>query len=185
MLEYEKKAILSEKEYLLLKEHSNVLKRIVQKNYYYDTEDFLLNRQGITYRIREKDGIYEVTAKYPYGDSVRKEVSHSICSVPKSLIFDKKTVNLHGMMETERIFLYRDEMCEIVIDKNTYLGEVDYELEIEYLGDCERYAIHWLWKIWDEFIIYGFDNEESLYERSLHPSSKSERFFKKRKIERK
>ena len=58
MLEFEKKVLLSEPEYRFLKENRyRAGKTAVQVNHYYDTDDFALSRQGITCRIREKNGV--------------------------------------------------------------------------------------------------------------------------------
>ena len=64
MLEYEKKIPLTFKEYqILIALFNDNIKSVIQRNYYYDTDDFSMNKQGITYRIREKDGTYTATGK--------------------------------------------------------------------------------------------------------------------------
>ena len=60
-----------EKKLLLLKEEYNYLFRIFgdsknikkQINYYFDTDDFSMNKQNVTCRIRLKDGKYKGTIK--------------------------------------------------------------------------------------------------------------------------
>ena len=56
MIEYEKKILLTKDEYKkLITTFSENAKTIVQKNHYYDTRDYKLNKNGVTCRIREKD----------------------------------------------------------------------------------------------------------------------------------
>ena len=65
MTEFEKKLLISKDEYNYLMEHFNYENTLLQKNnikqinYYFDTDDFSMNRQNITCRIRLKDGKYK------------------------------------------------------------------------------------------------------------------------------
>ena len=64
MLEFEKKIILSPQEYdFLVRLQDQSAEKIEQINHYYDTDDFALNRKGITYRIREINDEFTATIK--------------------------------------------------------------------------------------------------------------------------
>ena len=69
MTELEKKLLLTEDEYDYLMEHLGYESPLIQKpivtqiNYYFDTDDFSMNRQNTTCRIRLKDGKYKATMK--------------------------------------------------------------------------------------------------------------------------
>ncbi|MBQ7335743.1 MAG: hypothetical protein IJW92_04665 [Clostridia bacterium] len=52
MIEFEKKILLTKEEYDCLFAHFGQEKpRVKQVNYYFDTDDFLMNRKNITCRI--------------------------------------------------------------------------------------------------------------------------------------
>lgn len=56
MLELEKKLLLTKREYGILLNHDYFRRSAeVQKNYYYDTADYELNRKGITCRYTRKE----------------------------------------------------------------------------------------------------------------------------------
>lgn len=81
-MEFEKKILLTEEEYqAVLKQRSREGRRhkrehYVQKNHYYDTEDLSMNRQGITCRIREKEGRFTATHKtHTSGHSIEKSAA--------------------------------------------------------------------------------------------------------------
>ena len=69
MTELEKKLLLTEDEYDYLMEHLIYESPLIQMpittqiNYYFDTDDFSMNHQNITCRIRLKDGKYKATMK--------------------------------------------------------------------------------------------------------------------------
>lgn len=62
-LEYEKKMLLTKAEYAALAERYRGMPTESQTNRYFDTEDFDMNRRGITCRIRAKNGAYRTTVK--------------------------------------------------------------------------------------------------------------------------
>ncbi len=64
MTEREIKVILSENEYMaLIMTFCRYQMSKIQVNYYFDTDELLMNKNGITCRIRLKDGIYKATVK--------------------------------------------------------------------------------------------------------------------------
>lgn len=82
---------------------------------------------------------------------------------------------------TERIVLYKDKFCEAVIDRNTYLGFTDYELEIEYIEGHGDEAMHIIKdsakKLSDYLELYP---AEEFLNRVGKSKSKSERFFERK-----
>ena len=64
MLEYEKKVMLTKDEYAVLSAQCRGMRVETQTNYYFDTDDFCMNRKGITCRIRAKNGKYKTTKTF-------------------------------------------------------------------------------------------------------------------------
>ncbi|MBQ7335742.1 MAG: hypothetical protein IJW92_04660 [Clostridia bacterium] len=54
--------------------------------------------------------------------------------------FTDMGLHLQGELITERCIILKDPGCEVVLDKNDYLGHTDFELEIEYSPDHEEEA---------------------------------------------
>ena len=137
MLEYEKKFVLSQTEYEVLRNTFNGYNTKTQVNYYYDTEDFFYNQKGITYRIREKDGEYEATVKTHFSNNYSEEKTVTVKNAFDTSAFTGTNVLLHGCLQTDRKeIIMPNGMC-IALDKNTYLDTVDYELEVEYVPQSE------------------------------------------------
>lgn len=180
MLEYEKKMLLTEEEYfnflhLIGKEKP----RFIQTNYYYDTDDLKMNMQGITCRIREKNGKYEATIKsHKQGNKdCSIEKTKEVLNKYDTSLFAGLHLKLQGDLTTERVIIYSDGTCEVVLDKNTYLGVEDYELEAEYLPEYEDRVTK---------LIYDYINllcscKQLMQNFSRRSSkSKSERFFERK-----
>lgn len=147
MTEFEKKMLLTEEEYDYLMEHLGhdshlssmpILKQI---NYYFDTDDLSMNRQSTTCRIRLKDGKYKATMKMhsEFGDQSTETEMEMRDGIRDNAFIDMG-LKLQGELTTYRCVILKDEHCEVVLDKNEYLGMLDYELEIEYLPEYEKDA---------------------------------------------
>ena len=68
-----------------------------------------------------------------------------------------------------------------MLDKNDYLDHTDYELEIEYLASCEKYATQLVWDIASILISNGkLSNIEDFFGRMQNVKSKSQRFFERK-----
>lgn len=178
MFEYEKKFLLSGNEYAYLQKEVPASSTVRQTNYYFDTKELLLNRRGITCRIREKGGKYLATIKEhgPSGGSLER--SEEAFGEWDTRFFDGLGVSLMGVLTTDRMTLFKDARCEIVLDKNTYLGTTDYELEAEYLPEAEAYADALLSVIATRLSL-GFAGltPAAFLERCGEGESKSRRFF--------
>lgn len=173
-MEYEARVMIDESTYEQIKidyqNRNNNYCFIVNKNIYYDRDDFYLIFHEMMLRIREINGeAKEITLKVK-GDRGDKEITRVISSpidYSKSLldlnllneemlsIFSSKNVNpkdLHIITDltTERMEIKLDDHL-IVIDKNYYSDIIDYNIEIEadsrdnakkYLLDiCDKYNI--------------------------------------------
>lgn len=143
MTECEKKLLLSEKAYnALMEQFSSSRKPIVtQVNYYFDTDDFAMNRQDTTCRIRLKDGQYKATMKqHTAGTDQSTEAEMEIYAGLDNNAFTDMGLKLWGALTTHRCVLLKNPHLEVVLDRNEYLGHTDYELEIEYLPEYEKEA---------------------------------------------
>ena len=186
MTEYEKKIIITEDEYCARKSlATKESRKILQTNYYYDTEHFDLCKEGITCRIRKKDNKYTATIKYHNKNEKESSVEKSVPAKNEfdSSLFDKMGVRLQGALFTERIIIFEDEGIEVALDKNTYLGINDYELEIEYSPDraseAENLLEEFAHALYLDDVVVSIDN---FIKRKEHPKSKSERFFERKKL---
>ena len=59
--------------------------------------------------------------------------------------FDPQIFNVFGLhhqgeLVTDRVVMHKDSTCEMVLDRNVYLGQTDFELEVEYSKESERRA---------------------------------------------
>jgi len=58
----------------------------VQHNHYFDTEAFLLKQAGCALRIREKNGMFELTLKEPATDGLLETNEKISCAVAETLL---------------------------------------------------------------------------------------------------
>ena len=140
MNEFEHKITLTEEEYnhllMLLGSTPGSTKQI---NYYYDTDDLSMNAQNVTCRLRFKNGKYQATMKVHMPDSYCSvEIDMPTpCCVEKN-VFTAMGLKYQGKLITERTVLMKNSEFKIVLDKNIYLGVVDYEVEIEYSDSVKQ-----------------------------------------------
>lgn len=162
-------------------EHLGYESPLVQKpiasqiNYYFDTDDFSMNRQNTTCRIRLKDGKYKATMKkHLFGTHHSIETEMKIHSGLDSNAFTDMGLKVQGELVTKRCVIMEDTSCEVVLDKNEYIGHTDYEIEIEYTPDHKKDAQEIL-KIFQDMLIRR--NYEESIEGLQSVPSKSSRFF--------
>ncbi len=181
MLEYEMKLPLTREEYTLLSEQEDRHAEVrIQTNYYYDSDNFDMNRAGITCRIRKRDGIYTATVKeHGYGEHCSKETSARVTDEKDTSLFEGKDIKLQGNMITHRTVLYSTEEYEAVLDKNTYLGTTDYELEVEYTEKTEENALRFIERAKETLAMLSGEITLESNEQRKRPKSKSERFFER------
>lgn len=149
-----------------------------QINYYFDTDDFAMDRRNITCRIRLKDGVYTATMKrhIPRTDRAT-ETAMEIGAGLAHNAFTEMGLTLQGALITERCVLLKDAGCEVVLDKNKYLGYTDYELEIEYAEGHEKDAAGRMDDIRDLLAENGLSLSDG-EERGA--PGKSKRFFRRK-----
>lgn len=181
MLEYEKKIMLSEDEYLsilmLMCKYAPIQ---TQTNYYFDNDVLSMNDKGITCRIRAKDGKYKATVK-------KHNVEHPDCSVEVDLAekteFDPQIFSVFGLhhqgeLVTDRVVMHKDSTCEMVLDRNVYLGHTDFELEVEYCKESEHKAQSLIENIAECLVATERLTEiNDFFARIGKGGSKSQRFF--------
>ena len=191
MIEKEMKILLRREEYFALRPPENPYTQpFTQRNYYFDTTDYAMDKLGITCRIREKKGKYTTTIKThdKQNTNCSIEINDDPKHAPDLSIFGDLNLRSHGYMETERIILSKLDGFEVAIDQNTYLGVTDYELEIEYEDDKKHYATNMIQTlaISIETELKDAFNSVDFFKRVNKGKSKSARFFeKKRALENK
>ncbi len=181
MFEFEKKIMLTEQEYNLLTTYKvkNTQSKI-QTNYYFDTDDFDMNKKGVTCRVRSENGKFKSTIKSHVG-------VNSDCSIEKDTAFKDEfdpsafgNMGLHmqGALITERMILYKNDCCEMVLDRNIYLGMSDFELEVEYTENNEDMALQLINVVAKGLVDADLiSSKEELLMRIGKSKCKSQRFF--------
>ena len=188
MRELEKKVLISKDDYQYLIDNfkqENLISgnsMIKQTNYYYDTDDLDMNKKGVTCRIRQTNGNYTATIKeHINGSELSNETDMSVNGTLKKNVFTDMGLDLQGKLYTERHIIFEDDRCKAMLDKNEYLGKIDYELEIEYLEGSESDAERVLQILRDMlFKRKLIDAYKEVYTKTPDPQSKSRRFFERK-----
>ena len=148
-IEIEAKALVSQDDYRKLCHAFPDAERFRQTNYYIDSDDRTLSKEGIALRIREKSGVYELTLKTPLSQGLLEKTNvislnqfamlRDFGEFPQAdlkrfllmLDIDVSTLKILGSMTTERIDIpYNGGLLSL--DRNVYNGITDYEVEFEY-----------------------------------------------------
>lgn len=150
-LEIEFKNLLTEKEYQQLFDYYEFsdVEPIVQKNYYFDTNERALQNIQAALRIRVKTSAAEITLKTPQDGHLletnetislkeaEKLINQESFIPPQSVINQLKKENvivaevqLIGSLKTKRVEKeYKNAL--LVLDQSWYNNTVDFELELE------------------------------------------------------
>lgn len=156
-IEIEAKVLVNKDQYKILTKEFSTYPRYVQTNYYIDTDDRALSKDGIALRIREKEGQYELTLKTPLSQGLLEKNAPITMNqfvelrddgvFPETdlkrfltmLDFDVNELKILTSLSTERIDVQYEHGL-LSIDRNTYSGQTDYEVEFEYnnLEDAKR-----------------------------------------------
>lgn len=145
MIENEFKLMLTEEQYNqihLMYEWDN---EITQTNYYYDNDSLSLTEKRITCRVREIEGEYFLQMKFLADKEYsRIELESKLSELPETLSGEQlselaehngfPSVKKLGGLTTNRS-IKRFDGAEIDLDKSTYFGKTDYELEIEFTDE--------------------------------------------------
>jgi len=144
--EVEFRTLLTKEEYTKLVNKFKGMKQDVQTNHYFDTQRFSLKATDASLRVRERTEL-ELTLKKKKGYNIQyfsqpinqdefntiKEtgvlLDCELANEVQNIIGSQKVVNFMSLT-TERIYLpYSNGI--LFIDKSTYLGVTDYELEYD------------------------------------------------------
>jgi uncharacterized protein YjbK len=149
-----KKENFYEKMNLLYSDNSGVNKidsKIII-NYYYDTSSMNLSEQGDTLRIRQFDRTltlqYKKFKKIEENKRICNEFSFPIKKLPKTILNSNLSSKLPNIKNINEVYVYVGNTTverkifefkgiKIFFDKNYYLGNIDYELEIESLDNSK------------------------------------------------
>ena len=180
MLEQEVKMLLSSCEYNLLVCRFSDTVSIRQVNYYFDTYDYKWHRNRVTCRIREKTGNFVATIKSHVNKSVGVSIERSqqVQDECDTSFFEDMNICYQGKLVTERLCIMLADDIEVAIDRNVYLGMVDYEIEIEHLTDCASISQEHVAMLLTEYLVQLTELPRSEVEKRMSSClSKSERFF--------
>lgn len=153
-VEIESKILIDEKEYDKLARKLTLSQPVTQTNWYIDSDDRILSngptRLGL--RIRLINGEYWMTLKAPMAVGLLEKEQLLSPSEAEGMIgsdifpegdikdflsdlldVDTSSLKTLAKMETERRrgFLGDDNSIRLALDRNIYLGRIDYELEID------------------------------------------------------
>lgn len=167
MIETEYKSLIDENTYKKIDSAYKWDWKKEQINAYYFDESLELSKRRIMVRIREKDGEYKMQVKFhKNADSplhICEEKEFDIDGAPDfisaeeaSKIIGIKTGKLMkiGTLTTMRNSLMWNETTEICLDKSIYLGNTDYEIEVEFTNGMPE-------KLKNELSILGVEFKEN------------------------
>ncbi|WP_213409838.1 CYTH domain-containing protein [Xylanibacillus composti] len=158
MIERELKSLLTKEEYDNLCRHPLLagMKTIshIQMNYYYDTADLSLKEQDITLRVRQFEDSLTLEIKQPVEEThaykAKKEWRFPLESLPSYIDLGHHFPSLDGHramltfpLLTERRSCHVSDHIRIDLDKSSYLGNIDYEIEIEFDENGDSEAADW------------------------------------------
>lgn len=148
-IEIEAKALVSQADYKKLAKRFSAYPRYTQTNYYIDSQDRALAKDDIALRIRQIGERYELTLKTPLSEGLLEKN----CVIGESdfiafrdqgvfpkgdtsrfltmLGFELSDLRILTSLTTDRIDV-EYEGGLLSLDRNTYSGETDYEIEFEY-----------------------------------------------------
>lgn len=140
--EIEYKFLVSEEEFNQFLAHfgtqGNSAVSKIQINYYYDTDDNMLNKNDVTVRVRQEQDKLKCQIKKHTNTSMALFFSDEYCGclerLPKALRVEgiHEELLLKGSLLTERREIKFGVCGKLCFDISMYLGVIDYEIEIEY-----------------------------------------------------
>ena len=148
-IEIEAKILISQDDYRKLTKLFPECPRYIQTNYYIDSENRILNKEGIALRIRQKTDRFELTLKTPLSQGLLEKN----CVITKDQFNDFRNKGIFPKGDTSRFLTMLDidldslkiltslttERIDVEykggllsIDRNVYSDITDYEVEFEY-----------------------------------------------------
>ncbi|MDQ8758790.1 CYTH domain-containing protein [Streptococcus ruminantium] len=162
-LEIEYKTLLTKSEYKRLLPDFSDVNPVFQTNHYIDTPDFDLKNNRLSLRIRTFEEMAELTLKIPqeignqeYNQALDIQTARALLTqfqLPTGQIADIISITaiplnrlaVWGSLTTER-YEKETSIGLMALDKNDYLDQTDYELEVE-VTDADEGKI-----LFDEFL---------------------------------
>ncbi len=151
MIEMELKQLINITQFDQVLSEFNIEKTIIQKNYYYCDNLGELKQKRVTVRVREIEDKFKLQIKVPVSEDgalhIKKEYEMDIDSAVDFLDGKKLSSLVNdampdcqkiGSLTTERYISRYDNTTEICIDKSSYLGTTDYEIEIEFANEPDK-----------------------------------------------
>lgn len=147
MVENEFKVMLTDQQYTKLYAMYGWDTEYTQMNYYFDTPTLELINSHITCRVRYVKGAYYLQMKFPSGKEysrveLEKKLGDALPYMLSSAELnalsgrnDMPSVRLIGELRTLRSIKQFDG-AELDLDKSTYFGKCDHELEIEFTDEA-------------------------------------------------
>jgi uncharacterized protein YjbK len=186
MLVFKKKLLLKEYEYFLLKECRYPSEQtVLQSTHYYDTQDYRLNKAGITCCIQEQNGRCTAIVRdhRVQWEDCTIENSVSVRSKWDDSFFQNMELRFQGNMETQRTVFVLWPGGKIYLDRNGYLGVQDYEFTLTYEHAARTRAASEMESVLDCLSFHRGGEAASSFKKRLSQSkSKSVRFFEKKAI---
>lgn len=154
MIEKELKVLLSEGKFKELLKYFKLENGFVQINIYYDDKLGVIEHNKMDVRVRVSDGTIKLQVKLPGEEDgnlhIREEYEKELNIIPfqikseELLSLVKKElpdVFMLGTLITERYIINIEDGVVACLDKNIYMNKIDYELEVEYVGELRKESL--------------------------------------------
>ena len=125
-IEIEAKILISQDEYRKLAKAFPYSPRYIQTNYYIDSKDRILNKEGIALRIRERNSQYELTLKTPLSQGLLEKN----CTISHEQFLDFTNKGIFPKGDTSRFLTMLDidiAALKIITSLTTERIDVEYE----------------------------------------------------------
>lgn len=158
--EKEIKILLSKEEYNRVAALFRWDKEFTQTNYYYGNNE-TVDSDNTTIRVREKEGKFFLQVKIPEQKKgslhIKKEYEEQVSNIPGYIsrlelerltgqIFNKDVILLGKLITIRRESQLSNDIL-ICLDKNGYLNNTDYEIEMEFNKEYPHEIINMLEKL--------------------------------------
>lgn len=152
------------------------IKDKLQINYYYDTDQYDLLHAGTTCRVRQSGAELRGQYKEHSVDDIYRsqESEFQLCQLPSKIEKNGQTMFFQGQLVTHRKSYRISSAVKIECDVNMYLGNCDYEIEIEYSEEAYDQAKQIAAKLLLTNINFVNKYERFMKARQLHLSSVKE-----------
>lgn len=153
-IEIEAKALVKKEEYERLVERFKDHSPFIQKNYYVDSKDMSLRKEGLGLRIRRRGGHYDMTLKAPLSQGLLEKTSRltdeQFDSFENKGIFPENDLKRFLIMmdiEVDKLEILTSLTTrrtdipymggKLSLDENEYNGLTDYEIELEFNNEAD------------------------------------------------